>query len=116
MREECLACIARYAFESYRPVAGSVCLCVMLPLQLTTLQGLFFTQQVISMWNDLPEEKVCAASKNSFKNGLDKAGANTDYTCTITRQKCNSPPLGVLYRLMTSKPQSKKRISVKCEC
>ena len=31
------------------------------------------------MWNDLPQEVVCAAMINSFKNGLDMAEANKDY-------------------------------------
>ena len=54
------------------------------PLKLETaragydLRKYSFTCRVVSLWNSLPENVVCAESVNSFKNRLDKHWSNQD--------------------------------------
>ena len=44
-----------------------------------SLRGAFFSQRVITMWNELPEEAVEAATINQFKNALDRAWARETF-------------------------------------
>ena len=45
----------------------------------SSLRGAFFSQRVITMWNELPEGAVEAATINQFKNALDRAWARETF-------------------------------------
>ncbi len=42
----------------------------------SAVRGHYFTNRVVNLWNDLPEQVTSAESVNSFKNGLDKFWSN----------------------------------------
>jgi hypothetical protein len=58
-------------FHNGRETRGH-CLKLSKPRHLTNIRANFFTNRVITPWNNLPEEVVTAPSVNSFKNRLDK--------------------------------------------
>ncbi len=45
----------------------------------TKARGLFFSQRIITMWNNLPEDVITATTINSFKNALDREWADQEF-------------------------------------